>query len=209
MNVKKCFSFVLVFLLVGLSINEADAQRRGTKKRTSKTEKAEDSRSSSRSKDVGLDWKQNLVYEIGFGNPTFFGGGGQSQFNIALKPGVGYKIVDRVAAGVFIKGDYTFANLGGNEFSLLDYGAGLFAKFRVIDAIYIRAEGTYQNYSFDRRLNILNRGDFIEPLIGAGYRSSNGGPWAFGGELLFHMNREVRDFAGQVFEFWIKLDYNF
>lgn len=197
----------MVFMAMFIFIDNADAQRRGTKKRTSKKE-TEEKTSNTRDTKLSSDFRQKMIGEIGFGNPTFFGGGGASQFNIALKPGIGYKFVDRVAAGVFIKGDYTFANLGGQEFSLFDYGAGLFAKFLVIDAIYLRAEGVYQNYSYDRRTGVVLRDDFIEPMLGLGYRSGFG-TWKFGGEILFHMDRDVRDYAGQIYEFWLKLDYNF
>lgn len=205
MNIKKYSSFALILFAMLFFVDDANAQRRGTKKRTSReTEEKKNNRLGKSKSDI----REKLTYEIGFGNPTFFGGGGQSQFNIALKPGVGYKLVDRVATGVFIKGDYTFANLGGQEFSLLDYGAGVFAKFKIVEAVYVRAEGTYQNYSYDRRLGITNRAGFLEPLLGLGYRSGVT-DWVFGGEILFHMDKDVRDYAGQVYEFWLKIDYKF
>ena len=205
MNIKKYSSFLLILFAMLFVADDANAQRRGTKKRKSReSEEVKDQRLSR----TQSDFREKLTYEIGFGNPTFFGGGGQSQFNIALKPGVGYKLVDRVATGIFIKGDYTFANLGGQEFSLLDYGAGVFAKFKIVDAVYVRAEGTYQNYSYDRSLGITNRAGFLEPLLGAGYRSGFG-DWVFGAEILFHMDRDVRTYAGQVYEFWLKIDYKF
>lgn len=205
MNIQKYLSFLLILVAMLFFVEDANAQRRGTKKRKSREAEEQKDERLNRGRP---DFKEKLNYEIGFGNPTFFGGGGASQFNIALKPGVGYKLVDRVSTGLFVKADYTFANLGGQEFSLLDYGAGLFAKFKIIDAIYVRAEGTYQNYSYDRQFGITNRAGFIEPLLGLGYLSGYG-DWVFGGEILFHMDKEVRTYAGQVYEFWLKLDYKF
>jgi len=205
MNIKKYCSFILILVAMLFFVDDANAQRRGTKKRKSReSEEVKDQRL----KKSQSDFREKLTYEIGFGNPTFFGGGGRSQFNIALKPGIGYKLVDKVATGVFIKGDYLFATVNGQEFSLLDYGAGVFAKFKIIDAIYVRAEGVYQNYSYDRTLGIVSRTGFLEPMLGLGYRSGFG-DWVFGGEILFHMDKSVRTFTNQVYEFWIKFDYKF
>jgi len=196
---KKYISYLLVLVILVMFAEDATAQRKKRRKSREKEEAREE---------FSKPWKDNMIYEIGFGNPSFIGGSGSSQFNIALKPGVGYKFHDRIAAGAFGKWDYLFVNQFGQEFSLHDYGVGLFTKFKIVEAFYLRGEYALQSYSYDRRTGFENRENFLEPLIGAGYRSGVG-KWVFGGEVLFHLSRDVRNYAGQVIEFWIKIDYNF
>lgn len=178
---------------------DASAQRKKRRKSREKEEVKDEMRK---------PFSQNMLYEIGFGNPSFLGGGGSSQFNIALKPAVGYKFGNRLGAGIFGKWDYLFVNQNGQEFSLHDYGVGAFTKFKIVDAFYLRAEYALQSYAYDRRSGVEIRENFLEPLIGAGYRSGFG-TWVFGGEVMFHLNKDVRDYAAQVIEFWLKIDYNF
>lgn len=189
-------SLVFVFLL--LSTSDLDAQRK-KKKRPSKDR--------DRTEDINrTDFRDKLIYDIGFGNPSFFSGGGGSQFNMALKPGVGYKITNALAAGVFVKADLIFYNSGGFEETLIDYGTGVFAKFKVIDALYLRGEYAYQSYEISA-FNGGGRFKKSEPLLGLGYRQGQG-KWTFNLELLFHMDREIRDRV-QVYEFWLQAGYNF
>ena len=146
------------------------------------------------------------MYEIGFGNPTFFAGGGGSQFNMAIKPGAGYKLSDRLAAGIFAKADLIFYNSGGFEETLIDYGTGIFTKFKVIDALYLRGEYAYQSYEISA-FQGGGRFNKAEPLLGLGYLQGQG-KWTFNLELLFHMDREIRDRV-QIYEFWLQASYNF
>jgi len=194
-------SLVFVFLL--LSTSDLDAQRK-KKKRPSKDK--------DRTEDINrTNFKDNLIYEIGFGNPTFFSGGGGSQFNMALKPGVGYKFTNSLAAGVFVKADLVFVNFGGQEATYIDYATGIFSKFKIIDALYIRGEFAYQSYENYSNLPnypiLTGRFKKAEPLLGLGYRQGQGN-WTFNLELLFHMDREIRDRV-QVYEFWLQAGYNF
>jgi len=191
---KKFSVLSLIFIFCLLSVTEAEAQRKKRKRPRDRDRTEEYSQS---------NFKENLIYEIGFGNPTFFSGGGGSQFNMALKPAAGYKFTDRLASGIFIKGDLVFVNSFGVENTFLDYGTGIFAKFKVIEALYLRGEYAYQNYD-----STAGRFDFTEPLLGLGYRQG-AGKWTFNLELLFHMDRDVRDFTGQVYEFWLQAGYNF
>lgn len=204
MNHKKYISFLFVFIIMLFFIEDSYAQKRGKKKR--RTDRTEQNQGREEVDPSSL--KEKLAYEIGFGNPTFFGSGGQSQFNLALKPGVAYKIASPVTAGVYIKADYTFANFNGQEFSLLDYGTGIFTRLKIVDVIYARAELAYQNYSYDRFSGALLRKGFVEPMAGLGYTPGLG-DWQIGGELLIHLSKDVRDYAGQVYEFWIKANYRF
>lgn len=196
---KKFLSYLMVVVMLIMFVEDATAQRKKRRKSRDREEAKEE---------ITKPFSENMVYEIGFGNPSFLGGGGSSQFNIALKPAVGYKFHNRVAGGAFVKWDYLFANINGQEFNLHDLGAGIFGRLKIVDAIYFRAEYAWQSYSYDRISGVQTRANFLEPLIGAGYRSGYG-KWVFGGEIMFHLNKNVRDYSQQVIEFWLKLDYNF
>jgi len=198
---RKSIVLSLIFAFVMLSVVDAEAQRkRRTKKRPSKTERETDKPS----------FKQKLALDLGFGNPGFIGGGGSSTFNFALKPGVGYIVSSRFSPGVFTKGDFLWVNNGAGEFSLFDYGVGLFAKFKIVESIYLRGEYAFQSYSWNRNTGLINRENFTSPLLGLGYKSVNpGSNWGgIGGEILFHMDADVRNF-NNLYEFWIKYDYKF
>ena len=88
---KNYISFLLVLFMLLVFAEDAQAQR---KKRRKSREKEE-------LKEPGLSFKDKMIYEIGFGNPSFIGGNGSSQFNIALKPAAGYKLHPRIGVGVF------------------------------------------------------------------------------------------------------------
>ncbi len=199
MRLNKSRSTILILLLFSFLASDLTAQKK--KRRKSREDR-------NRPEQVKPSFKDNLVYEINFGNPSFFGAGGSSSFNLALKPAVAYQLAKPVAAGVFVKGDYLFARIGTEEFSLLDYGFGTYAKFRLLDFLHLRAEYNYVSYSYDRVSRAVIREGFFEPLLGAGYRQGNG-PWYFGGEVLFHLKEDVREYSGQVVELWIQASYKF
>lgn len=191
-------TFILAFLFLGFQ--EAEAQRtRSTSRSSSRTKKSDKP-----------SFKDNLAYEIGIGNPGFSGQTGNTQIRLGLKPGVGYIVSQRFSPGIFAKTDYLFVNQFGTRFNLFDYGIGAFAKFKIVESIYLRGEYALQSYAFNRTTGNLGRSTFTEFLVGGGYKNVNpGSNWSWGGELLFHLNEDVRVVAGQIFEFWIKVDYKF
>ncbi len=206
MNKKRYLSLFLILLGMLFVIEDAHSQRRGKKKRrtTEKTERKQVDETS---------WKQNLAYEIGFGNPTFFGGN-TSVFNIALKPGIAYKLHDRISVGLALKGDYVWANDPGfGEFTLFDFGVGAFTRFKIVDQFYTRFEYNrtrYQRWVVNPQFNTGEIVDFpfYEPMAGLGYIYS-GNNWNFGIEYNFHLNRDLRTTLSRIGEFWFKADYNF
>jgi len=197
---RKSIVLSLLFAFLFLSVQDADAQRkRRTKKRPSKTEDSRDRAA----------FKEKLAYELSIGNPGFIGGGGSSQFNFAFKPGVGYLVSSRFSPGIFAKGDFLWINNGNGEFSLFDYGGGIFAKFKIVESFYLRGEYAFNSFAWNRNTGVISRENFTSPLLGAGYRSIQpGSNWAFGGELLFHLSEDVRTY-NNLYEFWIKFDYKF
>lgn len=198
---KKFLSYMLVLVIMVMCAEDATAQRKKRRKSREKEEARDEFKK---------PWKQNMVYEIGFGNPSFLGGGGSSQFNIALKPGAGYKFNERLSAGGFVKWNYWFVNNFGNSENLHEYGVGAFARFKIIEALYLRGEYAFASYPFGITPTsvIYERENFLEPLAGLGYRSGFG-DWVFGGEALFHFNGNLRTYTNQALEFWLKVDYNF
>lgn len=209
----KFISILSLSLLFILTINtDMQAQSKKRKKRVVKTEST--TRNSRLTDDdeitITKPWKERLTYEIGVGNISFFGGGSSNQFNIAFKPSVGYKIFDRLAAGVYLKGDYLFVNTNNEDFSLFDYGAGIYSRFRIIEALYLKGEFGYQSYAYERVAAniIIIQKSFLVPMIGAGY-SSGFGKWKYGFEVLFNLNNDARDYSSKLIEYWLKFDYNF
>jgi len=196
----KLRTVLIVLLTIVFFAPEAEAQKKKRRKTREDRDKPEK---------IKASFKDNLVYEVNFGNPSFFGVGGSSSFNLALKPAVAYKLAKPIAAGIYAKGDYLFVRQGGQEFSLLDYGFGTYAKLRVLDFLHLRGEFGYVSYSYERNSGIIQRGGFFEPMAGLGYRPGGEGPWHFGGEVLFHLNKDVREYSNQVVELWLQASYRF
>lgn len=198
--------FSLLFILAGSM--EANAQKKRKKRTTNdETETVRSSRNDDEYVDV-KPWKEKIVWEIGLGNVGFFGGGTSNQFNLAVKPSVGYKLFDILTTGVFVKLDYLFVNRINEDYSLFDYGIGGYTRIKVIEPIYLKAEYGFQSYAFERGAPGLIRSNFFVPLVGGGY-TSGFGKWKYGFEVLFNLNNEARDYSSAAVEYWIKFDYNF
>lgn len=203
---------MLCFIIILGSATEVDAQRKKRKQRETTTEESTTRRSRSGDEvEMSTPFKNKLVYEIGVGNIGFFGIGSSSQFAISAKPSVGYKIFDRWTAGIYGKADYFFINRQSNDdSSLLDLGVGVYSRFKIVDAFYLKAEYGLQSYSYEIASNFIieERKNFIVPFIGAGY-AQGFGAWKFGGEIMLNMDGEARDYNNKFLEYWIKIDYNF
>lgn len=211
-SIKILSLFILSFMIVLGSATDADAQRKKRKKRETTTEESTTRRARSGDEvEMGRPFKEKLVYEIGLGNIGFFGIGSSSQFAISGKPSVGYKIFDRLTAGIYGKADYFFINRQNNDdSSLLDLGLGAYSRVKIVDAVYLKAEYGLQSYSYEIASNFIieERKNFLVPFLGAGYVQGFG-KWKFGGEVMINLNPEARDYNNKFIEYWIKIDYNF
>lgn len=207
--------FSLIFI-VGFTY-EADAQRgkkkRGTKERPSTEQESSSNSGSQRSNrgketndDIWVFSRDKLVFDIlgdfrigsNFNNPFI---------KIGLKPGISYKVLDRVSFGVAPKIEYYFTNIvNGEDFNEFDLGLEFFGRVMIFDIIYLQAGYDINNYIF-----YTNERDwFNSPVIGAGYMTGFG-QWRYGAQALFLLNEKRRDYsAGQFLpiELWFGFTYN-
>jgi hypothetical protein len=184
--VKKLF--ILLVLIV--FIVDANAQRRRTSTRTSRTAKTTQSQESI---------SNNLIYElrignVGLGNPV----------SISLKPGIGYKLNSIFSAGVNSKLylDY-FNNIASADNTYFSYGANLFARGKISKSIFLSGEYGYTKFDLGP-----TSAEFYYPTVGGGYVSNNGGKWSYGAEVFVPLNSSVRDVNGSAVEYWIGFYYN-
>jgi len=81
-------------------------------------------------------------------NKLFFGGSLGFSFgsytSIRINPMVGYKLTPKLSTG--FKFMYEHSEYHSSSYSSDDYGAGIFARYRIIPPIYIHAEYNYMNY---------------------------------------------------------------
>ena len=190
-------SILVAFFLIGV-VEDADAQRRKRKKRSS-------SRTEKRSEDY-KPFSERLTYEIGIGNNNSFAG-----INLGLRPAVGYKFGNIANVGIGGRYDFEFVNIiNGDDLVLNTFAFFPYAQIKFTQSIY--AKGTYEFGRYNSWFQNINTGRFVEdtvtettPLIGGGY-SSGIGDWKWGFEILFVMNEEVRDFTNPL-QYWIVASY--
>ena len=192
--IKKHISIILIALFVLGMGGEAYSQRTST--RTSK-------RTSSREvKENKASFADKLNYEISIGNISFNQG-----FQISFKPHVAYNIIDRVSAGIGLRGFFYFENrpAGSDDISYFDYGPSLFGRFKITPEFFLQTEYTYMNYDYGPFADRTSAGS---PLIGGGYMSGYG-PWKFGIQLMFITDDDVRNEERSSIDYWFSFSYNF
>ncbi len=89
----------------------------------------------------------------GFVSRLWYGGGvglglSNNSFNFALSPMVGYKLTERLSAGVRLPLSYEYFKAQGTDnsvatYSNVDYGAGTFTRFKFFRNIFAHAEYDY------------------------------------------------------------------
>ncbi|MEY3367813.1 MAG: hypothetical protein RI973_968 [Bacteroidota bacterium] len=186
---KKIFLFSLLSLICCLAFqNDAHAQKRGKKKKSSKTDEYFD--------DSGFVNK--LWYGGGLSLPSFAGGRDYNVFTIGVAPMVGYKVVgDILSVGPRVSLDYLYLKgyainenngqvVGPRKLNSMSYSFGAFARAKVFRAIFAHAEFENQH---TREVPIAFNLPLYDPVndeiitnkvvrnnmyLGAGYNSSSG-----------------------------------
>jgi len=81
-------------------------------------------------------------------NKLFFGGSLGFSFgsytSIRVYPMIGYKLTPKLSTGVKFMYEYSKHNASSNTYN--NYGASIFARYRIIPQIYVHAEYNYMNY---------------------------------------------------------------
>jgi len=128
---------------------------------------------------------------------------------------VGYKIFEQFSVGPRASLLYYSyrAELGGGKIGKanpLIWSAGAFARFKVIQAIFLHAEYEYKNDAFfsisGNEINVLREG-VNNFYVGGGYNSSNG-VWGYEISILYNVNAPENSIQ-QPFDYRIGFTYNF
>ncbi len=214
---KKIFLLSLLAMVFTLGFqHDAFAQKRGKKKKSSKTDEYFD--------DSGF---VNKLWYGGSFNLGFSGGNNQSFFAFGLAPMVGYKLIgDLVSVGPRVGFEYNHVRLqsfgGGPVYkaSPLSYSAGAFARVKPFRSFFAHFEYEYESaestdpdrdgfIEVDQNGNIITeRVPFDNVYIGAGYNSSMGGLWGYEIMLLYNVNQPATTVASP-FDIRFGLTYKF
>ncbi len=187
MSNKYIYSFFIAVFLTLTVMPELSAQRRRTSTRESSRRVVDDSK-------LAEQW-----LAISLGNIQF----GQG-FSLSGKFSYGFEFEDRFSVGGYGKIFYDFINQFSPtpDISLLTYGAGAFARVKVVEEFYVIGE--YGINSFDQNNN--PRINVWSPAVGAGYKSGIG-DWSYGLHVLFPFDDIARDYLN--LEYWIDFNYKF
>ncbi len=203
----------ITLVLAAILTNPTEAQTRGTKKKTSKTDQYFD--------ESGF---ANKLWYGGNFNLGFAGSGEYNQFVFGLSPMVGYKIIgDFVSAGPRVGFTYNFIKGRGTDnqiykVSPVSYSFGAFARVKPIQNFFAHFEYENENTkgvnvdSFNR-LWIENgkvktyKETRDNMYIGIGY--SSGGLWAYEIMLLYNVNQPNDSSLDLPFSFRFGLTYKF
>ena len=104
---------------------------------------------------------------------VFTGGGLGASFNsyydyIAVSPLIGYRLTERLAAGVQVQYRYTNYKQYVPEVSTNDWGVSPFLRFSVFGPVFLHAEYEYLNYQYIRAGEKYRQG-FNSFMAGGGF----------------------------------------
>lgn len=146
-----------------------------------------------------LEQKQNKA--SGFDpDRLFFGGNLGLQFGtitiIDVSPLAGYKITDRLAAGIGITYQYYNDKRFTPAFSTSIYGGRVFSRFTVIENLFAHVEYEVLNYDalFVDPYGYFNKDRVTANnfYVGGGYRQSIGGKAALEILILYNLNESAQ-----------------
>lgn len=124
--------------------------------------------------------RKNKLYYGGYLNLSF----GRYTV-IGAEPMVGYKITPRLSVGVKIRYDYIKDKRYSTTYTTSNYGGSIFARYRIIPALYLHAE--YASYNYELfYANEESEREWIPFLfLGAGYSQRLGGNTWLNVQILF------------------------
>jgi hypothetical protein len=179
---KKIGILALLMLCFTLNMeaqkNSKDAQRKAKLKEKERMEKeAKKGSKSGDTKDINSDdsgekWTERLIFGGGLG-VSFFNG-----WNINVTPSVGYKITDRLHAGVgldYYYGSFKYNSQAKQSFSVV--GPKVFGVYYVIPELSIQTELIHYTITQSQVINGIKskfKTDQDSWLVGAGYTSRFG-----------------------------------
>ncbi|NNF36837.1 MAG: hypothetical protein HKN68_22230 [Saprospiraceae bacterium] len=183
---KNFSSIVIIFLLIIITADSLDAQRRRSRRNTEDTEQK--------------SFAEKINYEIRIGAIGFGGG-----FAMGVKPSIGFNINEYITLGGLMRVDYEFVNqFGFEDVSLFSYGPGILGRGKIMKKYYVQAEYTF--FSFEN----INDTRFNRSFLSAGIGLVQGGDkWKYNIELMIILDDLSRDYFGRTVDFWINFSKNF
>jgi len=141
-----------------------------------------------------------------FSDRVFFGGNLGLQFGditlVDVSPMVGYRITDKVAAGISFSYIYYHYKIY-NPYSYLYedmssniYGTSIFGRYYFVENLFAHAEYEYLIYSYDNYRPISSGGSYLKSTetvdvpgfyLGGGYRQPVGGRTSFTITILYNV----------------------
>lgn len=182
---KRIFQFsLLIMALLFCVSNDLHAQR--GKKKSSKT-------------DEYFDDRGGFAHKLWYGGGIslgFSGGNFESLFQFGLSPMVGYKITDKFSVGPRVSAIYTnyryqISNTQVAKADPISWGAGAFARYRIIPIIFAHVEYGVENEALFTDIRgtdiVVARRTRNNMFLGLGYTSANSSsPWGFEISILYN-----------------------
>ena len=127
-----------------------------------------------------------------FFDRVFFGGSFGIQFGtqtyVELSPTIGYKITDRLSAGIGLKYIYYKVKDRNFTYSTNIYGGGPFTRFFVTDGLFLHAEFEVLNMEIPSLYTGYERKNITSVFLGGGYRQMIGDRSSLDLLLLYNIN---------------------
>lgn len=130
----------------------------------------------------------------------FFGGNFGLQFGrktfIDVSPLIGYRITDKLSAGVGVIYNYYSENLDGYTFNTNIYGGKVFGSYYIYDNLFLHSELeaiSLESQFFDIGKQFQNQDRFwVESiLVGGGYKFLLGNNSGINAMILFNLNESI------------------
>lgn len=129
-----------------------------------------------------------------FTDKLFFGGNLGLQFGsqtyIEIAPIIGYKISERLSAGLGLK--YIYYRIKDNystfSYSTNIYGGGPFARFTLFEGLFLHGEYEILNLEVPDLYNNLRRENITSVFLGGGYRQMIGNRSSIDLLILYNVN---------------------
>jgi hypothetical protein len=140
------------------------------------------------------------------GNRFWIGGGvslgtGTVDY-LSIEPVVGVRVTPRVSVGGSLIYRYRKDDRFTPDLSTTDYGASLFARYRLLGPTFLQAE--YEHLSYEYRLDgSMRRDDFNSVLGGAGFVTPIAGRASFFALALYNFSYDRDEFPNPYSDSWI------
>ena len=114
--------------------------------------------------------KESKIYYGGGIGFSFWG----DYFRISIEPLVGYKITPQLSGGLKLMYEYVNDSRYSVDVTSNNYGASVFARYRVIPQFFLHAEYAYYSYKYSTEFGESNRNWVPFLLLGGGYSQQVG-----------------------------------